>query len=638
MPVEPVVAYDLENVVIANPETSYTTADYLVFFAAVVAILVSLVFALRFAKNLWQIRRKIKLHEKVHIRGTELILLDRAVVPYSFMNRIFVGKADYEQGRVEEAVLLHELAHVRQKHSWDILFIEFLQIFTWFNPVLYLYKKAIRTNHEFLADDAALQQTKDVLGYQQVLLQSIYVNNNIPLASSFYFFTTKKRILMLHKTFKRKIAVWAGVAVLPLLALLLFIFSSKTYAQVNPGTVKKTAPELEYSKEKASSHMIREYQAIIDKYVDKGISSKFKGFAGRISDADKARLVEIYKSMNKEQRDQQEVGFMPALKPFEKNIPTKTQLESWKNGKIYGVWIDGKRVANATLSKYDNSDFSHVFVSKLSKNAVNYGKHYYQVDLMTHDYFDKVNLQFINDRDKPMMFFRKTAAGAKNQNIQSKEKQGASQNELAEYNAILKEMRVEREDGRKSYKFIDGKTQRAAKIYSKMTIEQQRTVEMLPPPPPPPPPSSQQKGASQKEMEEYNAILKEMRVEREDGRKSYKFIEGKTPRAAEIYKKMTEQQRAGVEMLPPPPPPPSSSFSSDPGWKESSRVTTNRGVPPEIRNITFIFLNKRLLGIAEIKYKDGRVATEDVSTHQMFIAFEKKYNVKFYYPVGKYIF
>lgn len=74
--------------------------------------------------------------------------------------------------------------------------------------------------------------------------------------------------------------------------------------------------------------------------------------------------------------------------------------------------------------------------------------------------------------------------------------------------------------------------------------------------PPPPPPPAQQKGASQKEMEEYRAILKEMTIVNEDGTKSYKYIDGKTQRAAKIYSKMTETQRTTVEMMPPPPPSP----------------------------------------------------------------------------------
>ena len=54
---------------------------------------------------------------------------------------------------------------------------------------------------------------------------------------------------------------------------------------------------------------------------------------------------------------------------------------------MYGIWIDEKRVNNDVLKNYVNTDFAQVFVSKLMKNAINYGKHYYQVDLMTNDHY-----------------------------------------------------------------------------------------------------------------------------------------------------------------------------------------------------------------------------------------------------------
>ena len=66
---------------------------------------------------------------------------------------------------------------------------------------------------------------------------------------------------------------------------------------------------------------------------------------------------------------------------------------------MYGVWIDGKRIENITLEKYDKSDFSKVFVSRLEKNAKNYGKHYYQVNLMTNERFEDYCNELIAKKD-----------------------------------------------------------------------------------------------------------------------------------------------------------------------------------------------------------------------------------------------
>jgi len=64
-------------------------------------------------------------------------------------------------------------------------------------------------------------------------------------------------------------------------------------------------------------------------------------------------------------------------------IPTKEQFESWKVPSEFGVWLDGKRIENAELNRYQPSDFSFYFVSRLMRNAKNYGKHVFQLDLYT---------------------------------------------------------------------------------------------------------------------------------------------------------------------------------------------------------------------------------------------------------------
>lgn len=73
----------------------------------------------------------------------------------------------------------------------------------------------------------------------------------------------------------------------------------------------------------------------------------------------------------------------------QKKTVTQEQLDDWQDSNEYGVWVDGGRIDNADLSKTHPEDYANYFVSRLEKNAKNYGKHYYQVNLMTHAYFEK---------------------------------------------------------------------------------------------------------------------------------------------------------------------------------------------------------------------------------------------------------
>lgn len=143
----------------------------------------------------------------------------------------------------------------------------------------------------------------------------------------------------------------------------------------------------ESTKEGVSQDLMNEYEAIVLKYKTSNLHWP-KEMMEKIPQTEKERLQYIYLKMNKEQQSNQTIAFIKRPPPFAKTIPTKEQFESWKNAKIYGIWINNKRVSNTELNKYRNTDFSHCFVSKLYKNAINYGKHYVQVDLMTNVYYE----------------------------------------------------------------------------------------------------------------------------------------------------------------------------------------------------------------------------------------------------------
>ncbi len=190
---------------------------------------------LRFIKNLLSLKDRFnKKQEILNFKGARIILLKEPVLPHSFLNTIFLNSDQYHGAHIEKEVLEHELTHVKQKHSWDILFVELLHIFCWFNPFIYLYKRSVKINHELLADAAVVKQLGDVRSYQVVLLQRATAQSSLALASSFNFSTIKKRMTMLHKKSNPAITGLKAMLCLPLLVLLVFIFSERVYAQVPP--------------------------------------------------------------------------------------------------------------------------------------------------------------------------------------------------------------------------------------------------------------------------------------------------------------------------------------------------------------------------------------------------------------------
>jgi beta-lactamase regulating signal transducer with metallopeptidase domain len=162
-------------------------------------ILISALLLIRFMMGLFQIRRTIKKAEIIDYKTAQIILVDQKITPQSFLQFIFINKHDYESGSISSEILEHELTHVRQFHSFDILLIEFLKVFFWFNPFLYGFKHSIMLNHEFLADQHVVSQVSDRSKYHDLLLQFSSSENAPVLQHRFSQANTKRRILMLSR-------------------------------------------------------------------------------------------------------------------------------------------------------------------------------------------------------------------------------------------------------------------------------------------------------------------------------------------------------------------------------------------------------------------------------------------------------
>lgn len=200
-----------------------------------------IIFLFRFLKNIFIISQQIKSSEKVSLSGWRLALIDTQINPYCFFNTVFVNKHDYQTNKIERELLSHELEHVRQFHSFDIIFIEIIQIIYWFNPILLLYNRAIRINHEFLADNNAIRDFSDIKSYSEILINFIGSKSNIPLTSGFYQSITKKRLLMLIKSNPSRVSVSFRFLIISILVVgftLLMSFKQQHIQNVDEKVIK----------------------------------------------------------------------------------------------------------------------------------------------------------------------------------------------------------------------------------------------------------------------------------------------------------------------------------------------------------------------------------------------------------------
>ncbi|GAK91935.1 regulatory sensor-transducer [Nonlabens ulvanivorans] len=173
----------------------------------------------RFIKNL----RAFRIQEQDEVSPYsqyQLILRNTFTVPHSFLQRIFVSKKQYEQNLIPTTVLEHEKAHLDQKHSLDILFIEILLILFWFNPLLYIIRFSIKLNHEFLADNAVIQKGIDTVTYQETLLLYTQQSHSAALANTFNFPIIKKRFTIMKTQTSQNSLIFRSLALIPILTLL----------------------------------------------------------------------------------------------------------------------------------------------------------------------------------------------------------------------------------------------------------------------------------------------------------------------------------------------------------------------------------------------------------------------------------
>lgn len=161
------------------------------YLAGVVALLVRLVIQ---AFSLY--RLIVRMPEK-EINGVRVKCLNAPSGPFSFFRWIFMNPAAVKEDEISE-ILTHEMAHVRQHHSVDVLLAEMVSICCWMNPFAWLLKREVRLNLEFLADRKVMEAGFATKSYQYHLLGLAY-NHKYGLSNNFNFSHLKQRIIMMNK-------------------------------------------------------------------------------------------------------------------------------------------------------------------------------------------------------------------------------------------------------------------------------------------------------------------------------------------------------------------------------------------------------------------------------------------------------
>lgn len=144
-----------------------------------------------------RVRRIISCGKRMRQEGDiTLVLTEKQTEPFSWMHFVVMSRKDYETGN--RAILLHEQAHVRMFHSVDVLLINLVCAFQWFNPAAWLMRKNLKEIHEYEADAATLQSGISLKSYQDLLIKKAVGTSGHSIANSLNHSSLKNRLTMMY--------------------------------------------------------------------------------------------------------------------------------------------------------------------------------------------------------------------------------------------------------------------------------------------------------------------------------------------------------------------------------------------------------------------------------------------------------
>ena len=175
-------------------------------------------------------------------KNVRLVVHDHDIAPFSWMHWIVIARKDLEENGRE--ILIHELAHIRNRHSWDLLLADLCIFVQWFNPAAWLLKQELQNIHEYEADETVLREGVNARNYQMLLIKKAIGTRLYSMANSFNHSSLKKRITMM---LKEKSNPWARAKylyILPLAALAVTAFARPEVSAVADeiSAVKVIAP------------------------------------------------------------------------------------------------------------------------------------------------------------------------------------------------------------------------------------------------------------------------------------------------------------------------------------------------------------------------------------------------------------
>ena len=232
--------FDYTTIPLTTVVEQNSILDYMPLMALLIYGLVITLLAIKLLYDFYSLKQLLKGKVSRYQADYRLVDTKENLAPFSFFKTIVYNSELYNAIELEN-ILEHEKVHSDQNHTIDVLIARVFCIIFWFNPFVWLYKKAILQNLEFIADSEATKKLTDKKAYQITLLKITTQENCVAITNHFYQSLIKKRIVMLNKNQSRKSNSWKYAAVLPALGAFVLLFQINVVAQEKPQKVKEAS-------------------------------------------------------------------------------------------------------------------------------------------------------------------------------------------------------------------------------------------------------------------------------------------------------------------------------------------------------------------------------------------------------------
>ena len=165
------------------------------------------------------------------INGTRIVYNTRYQMPFSFMNLVFINKNDTGHNDISD-IIAHEKVHICENHWFDLMVVEIISIFLWFNPFIWFFERSIKQNHEYLADEGVIAQGYNVGRYHSVLINQLMGMEVIGITNNLNYSLNAKRLKMMKKSKTPKLKALHVIWALPVIIFLLAAFAEPRYETV----------------------------------------------------------------------------------------------------------------------------------------------------------------------------------------------------------------------------------------------------------------------------------------------------------------------------------------------------------------------------------------------------------------------